>query len=466
MPYTIPHQYQREGAAFIERSKGRCLVGDEMGLGKTLQALLYLRRHPELRPAIVVCPASLKWTWEREAAVHFGMAVEVLEGMRPPHEGLTTTHGIIVLNYDILHAWLPHLAALRPKILVGDEAHYIVNRKARRSKATKTLAQLVRHVVLLSGTPLTNRPTELWQLLNILRPDLFPSFWTFAHRYTKARMTPWGWDFSKPANLDELHRVLINKRLMIRRLKKDVLSQLPPKTRSVVPLEIEDRRQYQTAVHDFVRWLRTKKRSRKASASMLVKIGYLRRLAGELKVKPVMSWVDDFLEGGDGKLVLFAIHKPVVAAFAGRYKGQCVVVDGSVVGRDRMRAVDAFQHDKRIRVFIGNIKAAGVGITLTAASTVAFAELEWTPGAMVQAEDRCHRIGTMNHVQAFWLVAKNTIEEKIAALIEEKFKTLNAVLDGGQNDDDLSIIGMIEDALQAENSLFNGTQHKRIGTKV
>jgi SWI/SNF-related matrix-associated actin-dependent regulator 1 of chromatin subfamily A len=164
----------------------------------------------------------------------------------------------------------------------------------------------------------------------------------------------------------------------------------------------------------------------------------------------VLEWVENFLAESDGKLVLFAIHKNIVGELQKRFKALCVVVNGSTSNRNRQLAVDKFQQNKRCRLFIGNIKAAGVGLNLTAANTVAFAELDWVPGNHTQAEDRIHRIGQKGSASIFYLVAKGTIEDKLCAVIEDKQRVLNTVLDGNGRGDNLDIFAKLCDELQKE----------------
>ena len=165
-------------------------------------------------------------------------------------------------------------------------------------------------------------------------------------------------------------------------------------------------------------------------AKYLVRMGYLKRLAAELKMKAVCDWVDTFLEDTDEKLVLFAIHRKVITILQERYGKKSVVIDGSTKKRMRQLMVDKFQENPRCRLFIGQLTAAGVGINLTAASTVAFVELSWVPSEHTQGEDRCHRIGTVNPVSIYYLIAKGTIEEKLCKVIQAKQRVLNRTLDG------------------------------------
>jgi len=432
--------YQLKAVRKIEHFKGRALLADEMGLGKTVEALLWIKKHPKRKPIIVICPASLKWMWK--AFVHDILKIrcEILQGTAPPKKGLIGKHSFLIINYEILQYWLPYLKKLKPKILIVDECHYQKNRRAKRTKAVQKLSKKIPYIIALSGTPLVNRPAELWTTLHLIRPEEFKSFTTFAFRYCKPVLRPWGWEYKGAHNLKELHRKL-NSMMMIRRLKKDVLGELPDKIRHIIPLEIK-RKEYDEAVINFIRWLTKKsisKAKRAARAEQLVKMGYLKRLAAELKMESILDWVDNFLEESNDKLVLYCTHRNIIKILHDKYKKICVVVDGSVTGKRRKQSIRNFQNNKKIRLFIGNIKAAGVGITLTAASSLAFVEMSWTPGEHTQAEDRIHRIGQKNAANIYYLIAKDTIEENLCKLIQKKQKILTATLDGAVKANQLNI---------------------------
>jgi len=433
-------KYQQEAVRKIEGFHGRALLADEMGLGKTVEALLWIKKHPKAKPIIVVCPASLKWMWESFVHKILKIRCEVLHGTVPPKAGLIGKHPFLIINYEVLQYWVPHLKRLKPKILLIEECNNIKNYRAKRTIAIRNLAKKIPYVIAISGTPLTNRPAELWNILHILRPDKFRDKLPFVIRYCNRKWTPWGWDISGASHLKELHKKL-NRTMMIRRLKKDVLKELPSKTRHTIPLEIE-RKEYDEVVNNFIRWLAKKsipKAKRAAKAKQLVKMGYLKRLAAELKMEAVLSWIDDFLEESNDKLVLFCIHKKIIKILHNKYKKSSVVVDGTVTRIDRKRAVRSFQKDKQIRIFIGNIKVAGVGITLTAAGSLAFVEMDWVPGNHTQAEDRIHRIGQRNAVNIYYLIAKDTIEEPLCKIIQRKQRTISSVLDGNENINSLNI---------------------------
>ncbi len=423
--------FQKKGVAFIEAKDGRALIGDEMGLGKTIQALAWLHLHPEKRPAIILCPASLKLNWAKEVreTLPGKQNIQVLQGTKPR----PITGDIIVINYDILNAWLEILQSIKPQVLIFDEAHYIKNNSAQRTKATKKLAKKIPHVIALTGTPIVNRPVEGFNIIQTIDKTVFPNWWDFVHRYCGAHHNGFGWDFSGATNKEELHKKL-TETVMLRRKKADVLPDLPDKLYSYIPMEMSNRNEYDKAENDFIEYLQEVKgvaAAKKASqAEHLVKIEALKQLAVKGKMKQAIQWIRNFLDTNGNKLVVFTVHKAAVATLMDEFKEQAVKVDGSVSAAGRDAAVKAFQEDPKVKLFVGNIQAAGVGLTLTAASSVAFLELPWTPGDLVQAEDRCHRIGQKDSVNVYYLLAERTVEEKIAELLDGKRQVLEAVLDG------------------------------------
>lgn len=432
--------FQERGISFISQRNGRAIVADEMGLGKTIQALAYLGAHPEKRPAVVVCPAHLKLNWLREIKEtlpdNMNKNVEVLYGLSTSK--IRPGADIIIVNYDILNAWMEALIKIKPCTLIIDEAHFCKNSKAQRTKATRKLARKCPHVIALTGTPIVNRPVEGFNIVQMVDKTIFPNHWNYLHRYCGAKHNGFGWDFSGASNQEELHEKL--KTVMIRRLKKDVLQDLPDKIYSSIPIEILNAREYKKAEDDFIRYLMEKKgikAAQKASrAEHLVKIEGLKQLAIEGKIQLAIKWIEDSVENNEnGKLIVFATHKKTVEAIVNKFGKIAVKVDGSVSAKEREKAVKRFQEDKKIKLFVGNIQAAGTGLTLTAASSVAFLELPWSPGELVQAEDRCHRIGQKNSVNVYYLIAAGTIEEKIAMLLDKKRRVLDAVLDGGVNEE-------------------------------
>jgi SWI/SNF-related matrix-associated actin-dependent regulator 1 of chromatin subfamily A len=474
------YKYQIEGVHFLEQKNGRALIADEMGLGKTVQVLSWLKLHPEFSKVLVICPASLKINWQREAEKWALLDMEILNG--------TTPHKIksndVIINYDILSYWEKHLKLKQFDVIIFDEAHYIKNNKAKRTKAFKRLVKSVPRLIALTGTPIENKPIEIYNIVKVIDPSIFPDATDFAVEFCGAKKTRFGWDKNGATNTLKLNKILSNS-IMIRRKKVDVLKDLPEKQIIKVPFEINNRIEYDQAETEFVEFLKKKfntenlteeileelkqfakrndievseelttdeirlikehKFERIASAPVLAQIELLKQLAVKGKIDQIIEWIENFLESGE-KLVVFAVHKKVVSQLMEKFKHIAVKVDGSVSQKQRQEAVDKFQKDET-RLFIGNIKAAGVGITLTAASNAAIIEFPWSPGELNQAADRIHRITQTKQVTIWNLVGENTIEEKIITLLKKKEKVITKILDGKQYEDQSILMDLFKSYL-------------------
>lgn len=420
--------FQKKGVAFTEERGGRVLIGDEMGLGKTVQALGWIQLHPELERILIVVPASLKLNWKKEInAWTTRNRIEILRGQSP----YTIKGDVVIINYDILTHWVGAIREWSPSTIVADECHYAKNNKAKRTKALKILSKSVNHFIALSGTPIVNRPVEFFNAIKMVDGTMFPNYWDYVHKYCGARHNGFGWDFSGATNTQELHERLV-KTIMIRRRKEEVLKDLPPKIRSFVPCSINNYDEYIKARDYFISYVRNTKGDDAAfkamGAEVLGQIETLKQLSVQGKLDEAMDWIRNFLDSGQ-KLVVFAVHRFVIDRLMQEFK-EAVKIDGSVSTDKRQEVVDRFQTDENVRLFVGNIKAAGVGLTLTAASNVAFLELPWTPGELSQAEDRCHRITQYYAVNIYYLLAEGTIEQDIAELLDQKRKVIDSVLDG------------------------------------
>lgn len=445
---TELYPFQKQGVAFIESRNGKGLIADDMGLGKTIQALAYLHKHPELRPALVVVPASVKLNWRNEARRFMDPEPEIalLQGKTPiPYE---VGDDITIINYDIIWYWRRALYEKRFKVLVLDEAHRIKNSDALRTKAVMALAKGVGGVIALTGTPILNRPIEIFNCLKLLKPDMFRSRWAFAKRYCNLRHNGYGWDMTGASNKGELHKIL-SEEIMIRRLKSEVLTELPDKQRIPMPVEMTPggMREYKRAEADFISYLSAidpKKASKAARAKVLAEIEGLKQLALKGKMSACLQWINDFLEDTDQKLVVFAVHHYAVDRLMEEYDKIAVKIDGRVDQNKRQDIVDRFQTDPNIRLFVGNVQAAGEGITLTAASNCLFIEFPWTPGALEQASDRIHRIGQeADSVNIYYLVAERTIDERIIRVLDAKRRTIQEIMDGVSVDEQESTLSAL-----------------------
>lgn len=434
--------FQQDGIRAIHGFNGRCLLADEQGLGKTLQALRWIQLIYRHRPAVIVTPSSVKYSWQAEAALHFNLRTEVLEGFRPKRK--TTLPGdIIILNYDILPSWVKVLRKHRPRVVVFDEAHYLKNPRAKRTRAAHKLVQRANSVLGLSGTPIKSCPAEFWSILHLIRPDLFPDFSEYAWEYCDPKKTIWGWKFKGATNMGKLNRILLRE-CMVRRLKKEVAPELPPKQRCVVPIKLRGKalQEYRKAETDFLGWLGTQSPTRAAKARKspaLVKVGYLLRLVAKLKQEFVCTWIREFLESHpDKKLIAFTMNTFVIEYLKKEFPG-AVVINGKVKGRKRIETVRSFTSNRRVRLLLGQWIAAGVGLNLQAAHNVVSLDFPWTPADLLQGEDRAHRIGQKTKVLIHYLVTLGTIEEKLMRALQKAAKVLDAVLNGNAAYSDLNI---------------------------
>jgi SWI/SNF-related matrix-associated actin-dependent regulator of chromatin subfamily A-like protein 1 len=339
---------------------------------------------------------------------------------------------MLVINYEILKYWLKWIQQHKPNTVIFDECQYLINRRSGRTKASNLLAKQCAHRIGLSATPLLNRPAELWPTLNIIRPDLYASFFKYGVKYCDPKLTNWGWEYKGATNIPELHEELTGN-LMIRRHKNDVLKDLPDKVRQVKVIPMDNLEEYEEANTNFLDWLAQARPSRVASANRaaeLAKLSYLLKLIGKGKLKGVVEWVNNWLYDTDEKIVVLARHRAMIKALDRRIEGSHAVITGDVTGRKRQIAIDRFTNDRTCRVLIGNIHAAGVGTNLQMASTVAFAELWWRPGDHLQGEGRIERIGQTQKMFVYYLCAAHTLDETLAKLIQEKQEIITSTLDG------------------------------------
>jgi SWI/SNF-related matrix-associated actin-dependent regulator of chromatin subfamily A-like protein 1 len=432
--------FQRAGVEYLLKQR-RSFLADEQGLGKTVEALATIEADGAY-PAIVVCPASLKLNWMREIERWLpARTAQMLDGNR----GAVPAADLTVVNYDIVAGRLDALAALAPRAVALDESHYCKNPGAKRTQAAQQLCAAVPReglVLALTGTPLMNRPPELISQLRILgRLGDFGSGAQFGQRFRG----------------QDAHRRLhwhLRARCFARRLKADVLPQLPAKTRAVVPVALDNESEYRLAERDVIAWLRSQPLDLRAldakvaaalRAERLVRLNALKLLAARGKLHAALHWIQDFLSSGE-RLVVFARHREIQHAVLERFPAALHVL-GADSQSARDAAVRAFQapDSDDHQLIVCSIEVAGQGITLTRSSNVAFLELDWTPAKHDQAEDRCHRIGQQDAVNATYLLAADTIDETIATLLERKRAVIGAVTDG-REDDERGIV----DALVAE----------------
>jgi SWI/SNF-related matrix-associated actin-dependent regulator of chromatin subfamily A-like protein 1 len=437
------HPFQRAGVRYA-LARRRTFIADEQGLGKTVQALATIEKDDAF-PTVVVCPASMKLVWEREANHWLPKRNVAVLGGRTDDvwDEKTAAAEIIVLNYDILDWHADRLAELAPRALILDESHYVKNARAARTKAALELAEQLPDGALrlaLTGTPILNRAEELVSQLRVLgRLKDFGSGARLTRRFRSA-----GSD-------DRLHWNL-RAHCYVRRTKEQVLPQLPAKRHDTVPVLLSNEHEYRLAERDVIAWLQTlpldlgtidAKVAAALRAEQLVRLNNLRQLAARGKLPTALAWVADFLESGE-PLVVFAEHISTQRAVLERFPGALHIL-GSDTSPARQRAVDDFQREDGPQLIVCSLKAASQGITLTRASNVAFLELDWTPARHDQAEDRLHRIGQDSAVTAWYLLAPDTIDETMAELLERKRSLIDAVTDGQVRDEERLVDAVVRE---------------------
>jgi len=353
------------------------------------------------------------------------------------------TGEITILNYEIVAAHREELARLHPRALVVDESHYAKNPQAKRTQAVRRLAATLDDHALrlaLTGTPVLNHADELISQLRVIgRLEDFGSGARFSRK------------FQGPLTEERLHWHL-RRRCFVRRLKSEVLPQLPPKRRVVVPVALDNQREYRLAEQDVVAWLReqpldiSELNARIAAtlrAERLAQLTTLQRLAARGKLSAALQWIADFLESGE-PLVVFARHVDIQRAVLERFPDAAHLLGADALG-ERDEAVRAFQRPDGPQLIVAATRVAAQGITLTRASNVAFLELDWTPAMHDQAEDRTHRIGQRDAVTAWYLLAAETIDETMAELVEAKRSHISAVTDGRRLDGEGLVEGVVRE---------------------
>jgi SWI/SNF-related matrix-associated actin-dependent regulator 1 of chromatin subfamily A len=425
--------FQRQGVMYALRRGGRALIGDEMGLGKTVQACALLSCYRDEWPALILVPTSLREAWRNALQSWLEVEDSDIACVGAASEAWKLDEGkkFNVVPYSLVVKLKEKLREKRYRIIVADESHFLKDRRAQRTQAVIPLMKEgAKRVICLTGTPALSRPIELFTQLEALVPRVFCRLSDYGRRYC-ANGGPFGM-FTGCTHADELH-VMISKLCMVRRLKKDVLKDLPPKQRSQVYLTVEKSSMGEVYA---VKSKLDKLRQTPGAGDELEEKRLLNELflaSAKAKKKAVCEYLETLLDGSDSKFIFFAHHGVLldaVSEFMRKKKVKCIRIDGSTPASARGDLVNSFQRSDDVRAAILSIKAAGMGLTLTAASTVIFGEMVWTPGDLIQAEDRAHRIGQLSSVLVQYLHVKDTIDEIIWMTIRKKLDTLGAVLNG------------------------------------
>ncbi len=444
----FPHQV--EGIAFL-LGRRRALLADDMGLGKTRQSILAMVEAEPEGPYLIVCPASIKRNWAREIEIVLPTATSTIVGPKPLPS--TDFKEWVIVNYEILGKHLDKLLEYDWKGVVFDEAHFLKNYQSQRSQnASKLIHEIENEPVVhaLTGTPMTNRPRDLFPLLQILDHPLGKSFLSFAKRYCEAYQGDFGLVADGASNIEELTVQLHG--VMLRRTKDEVLD-LPPKVRTWMEVELHPFaiQHYNHLLQDFltkfetpeaiaglpeVLEISTESREEFEESIDLTDVGnamgrvtQVRRAIAFVKCRHTIKFVENALEQGE-KVIIFTSFLNTMQRFQKHFKDRAVYVSGAVPADKRQDRVDRFQNDDDIRIFVANMHIAGVGINLTAARQVVFNDLDWVPANHWQAEDRAYRIGQTGTVNVTYMIASGTVDSFVKTVLKTKAALMDSIVEG------------------------------------
>ncbi|MDR1130590.1 MAG: DEAD/DEAH box helicase [Prevotellaceae bacterium] len=455
--------FQKQGIAYALQHK-RLIIGDQPGLGKTAQAIATVLAANAF-PCLVICPSSLKINWEREWDMWTARRAIVLNDSVKRTFTYFYEAGmahVFITNYESLKKYFvteikqkTDASGKKSKLtlkdikfndkinffksVIVDESHRIKDLKTQQTKFTKGICTGKEYILLLTGTPVVNKPKDLISQIGVI--DRMSDFYGYPN-FVK-------WFCDSEDHWKELN-VLLRRKCFYRREKKDVLKQLPSKMRAAVLCDITTRKEYADALRDLEIYLR---RYRQASdeqvaksmkGEIMVRIGILKNISARGKLADVVDYVSDVVDSGE-KIVLF-VHLREVSDTLKRFFPAAVTILGSDDSQTRQRNIDRFQNDASCQLIICSIKAAGVGITLTASSRVAFVELPWHPADCEQCEDRAHRIGQVESVQCTYFLGKDTIDEWIYKIIAEK-RDMTKQITGAREDVEESVLNGVIDLL-------------------
>ena len=422
-----PLSHQKEAIEKLVGSK-RFILADDMGLGKTTSTII-AALETNAKKILIVCPASLKINWQREIENYSNRSVFICEGKKYSIES-----DFVIVNYDILKNFhdtknkeLSLLDQSNFDLVILDEAHMISNVQAQRTKIINSFVKKIQRVWLLTGTPMTSRPMNYYNLLNIIESPVAQNWMAYAIRYCQGYQFMAGkrkvWNVTGASNLEEL-RDRTSKQVL-RRLKENVLD-LPDKIITPVYLRLKSP-QYEDLMGEYYNWYENKSEESQSLTVQFSKLMKVRKVIANEKIKQTIDFAENIIEQGK-KVIIFTNFTDTLQTIYQHFGKQAVYLDGSCTNAMRQQAVDSFQNEEKIKVFVGNLKAAGVGLTLTAAEVVIMNDLSFVPAEHAQAEDRAYRYGQKSNVLVYYPIFENTIEGAIYDILNKKKRIINTVM--------------------------------------
>ena len=442
-----PLEHQKEAIQKLVENK-KFILADDMGLGKTTSTIIAALESGS-KKVLIICPATLKINWKREIENYSDKTIYIAES-----KNFSTEHDFVIANYDIIKNFHDPKKKEDSVILnsnfdlvVVDEAHYIKNATAQRTKLINDIVKNIDRLWLLSGTPMTSRPMDYFNLLSLVDSPVAKNWMAYAIRYCSGYQFNAGgrkiWNVTGSSNLEELRDRTSGT--ILRRLKEDVLD-LPDKIITPVYLRLKSK-QYEEVMGEYYDWYDKNPEESKSLTVQFSKLTKVRQIIADEKITQTIELAENILEQ-DKKVIIFCNFTDSLNKITEHFGKAAVKLDGSMSKPERQHSVDQFQDNPKVKVFVGNIKAAAVGITLTAAEAVIFNDISFLPSDMAQAEDRAYRYGQKNNVLVYYPLFDNSIEAIIYDIVNSKKKVIATVMGDDKNPADTA-----EEILQRINNL-------------
>ena len=444
-----PLEHQKEAIQKLVENK-KFILADDMGLGKTTSTIIAALESGS-KKVLIICPATLKINWKREIENYSDKTIYIAEG-----KNFNTDADFVITNYDIIKNFHDpkkkddsQVLASKFDLVIVDEAHYIKNATAQRTKLINDIVKNTERLWLLTGTPMTSRPIDYFNLLSIIDSPVAKNWIAYAIRYCQGYQFNVGgrkvWNVTGASNLEELRDRTIG--LTLRRLKENVLD-LPDKIITPVYLRLKSK-EYEEVMGEYYDWYDKNPEESKSLTVQFSKLTKVRQIIADEKIAQTIELAENILEQ-DKKVIIFCNFTDSLNKITEHFGKAAVKLDGSMSKPERQYSVDQFQDNPKVKVFVGNIKAAGVGITLTAAEAVIMNDLSFLPSDHAQAEDRAYRYGQKNNVLVYYPIFENTIEGIIYDILNNKKQVIATVMGDNQNPADAA-----EEILQRINNLRN-----------
>jgi SWI/SNF-related matrix-associated actin-dependent regulator 1 of chromatin subfamily A len=442
-----PLEHQKEAIQKLVENK-KFILADDMGLGKTTSTII-AALEANSKKVLIICPATLKINWKREIENYSDKSIYIAEG-----KNFNTDADYVIINYDIIKNFHDpkkkddsEILKANFDLVIVDEAHYIKNGQAQRTKLINDLVKTVDRLWLLTGTPMTSRPMDYFNLLSLVDSPVSKNWMAYAIRYCQGYQFNVGgrkvWNITGASNLDELRER--TAATILRRLKENVLD-LPDKIITPVYLRLKSKN-YEEVMGEYYDWYDKNPDESKSLTVQFSKLTKVRQIIADEKISQTIEIAENIIEQ-DKKVIIFCNFTDSLNKIIEHFGKSAVKLDGSMSKPERQRSVDEFQDNPKVKVFVGNIKAAGVGITLTSAEAVIMNDLSFLPSDHAQAEDRAYRYGQKNNVLVYYPIFENTIEGVIYDILNNKKQVIATVMGDNQITTDAA-----EEILQKINQL-------------